>query len=431
MRYPLFIMFNKYSCILLISFLMISCSGSKEFSGFSYDPPDVTNTTDKEIEKQPARVIGSGEPRIWASNDFAGARLNDFYMRPDSVFQLIIEPENAPINNSPWFAFKLWSDSARTANIELKYNEGRHRYIPKVFSRIDGQWELTDRLRVHYDSTDGSALMKVHLTTEPKLIAAQPLYTFQNLEQTLQERGILGKSFTHKNTAGMSKEGRPILQLDITEVPESQTAPVLAIVGRQHPPEVTGYLASLIFLEELTSDSELAQRFRQTFVIKAFPMLNPDGADMGHWRHNAGGVDLNRDWQNFNQPETQAVRDALTPLKEDPKRQMFYAIDFHSTNENIFYPINEEVETSPDNITQKWIDLIVEENEDFVLTVEPFDTSSPIAKNWFYHTFGIDALTYEVNDRIPDEKLGEVSRSAARQLMQLLLEEWEQMPVDN
>ncbi|HBQ61210.1 MAG TPA: hypothetical protein DD671_16725, partial [Balneolaceae bacterium] len=65
-------------------------------------------------------------------------------------------------------------------------------------------------------------------------------------------------------------------------------------------PEVTGYRSSLYFLEELASDSELAARFRQTFVIKAFPLLNPDGADMGHWRHNAGGIDLNRDWENFN-----------------------------------------------------------------------------------------------------------------------------------
>jgi hypothetical protein len=31
---------------------------------------------------------------------------------------------------------------------------------------------------------------------------------------------------------------------------------------------------------------------------------NPDGVDKGHWRLNDGGVDLNRDWGPFTQPET-------------------------------------------------------------------------------------------------------------------------------
>ena len=29
------------------------------------------------------------------------------------------------------------------------------------------------------------------------------------------------------------------------------------------------------------------------------------------WRHNANGVDLNRDWTAFTQPETQAIKNYL------------------------------------------------------------------------------------------------------------------------
>ncbi len=421
---------NFYGFIFLC-FLLASCSGSKEFSGFSYDPPNVTNTTDKEIQKQPVRVIGSGTPKVWVSNEFEGARLNDFYMREDSVFEITIRPENAPINNSPWFAFKLWSDTAQTVKIELNYEHAEHRYIPKEFTMVDSTWKLTDELRVWQDSTDGSATIKVHLTEEPVIISAQPIHTFSNLEDTLQERGILNKEFIVKREAGLSKLGRPIIELEITEVPEERKAPVLVILSRQHPPEVTGHLASLIFLEEFSSNSELARKFRETFVVKAFPMVNPDGVDMGHWRHNAGGVDLNRDWKNFNQPETKVIRDALTGMKNRANRQMFYAIDFHSTNENIFYPINEEVKTTPDYITHIWVEQIKADNENVEFSVEPFDTSSPIAKNWFYKTFGIDALTYEVDDRMEKERLESVSRSVVRSLMELLLSEWEQMTVEN
>ena len=34
----------------------------------------------------------------------------------------------------------------------------------------------------------------------------------------------------------------------------------------------------------------------EKFRVLAFPLMNPDGVDLGHWRHNAGGIDLNRDW---------------------------------------------------------------------------------------------------------------------------------------
>ena len=43
-------------------------------------------------------------------------------------------------------------------------------------------------------------------------------------------------------------------------------------------------------------------------------VLKPDGVADGHWRHNDGGKDLNRDWGPFTQPETQAVAGVLEKL---------------------------------------------------------------------------------------------------------------------
>ena len=404
----------------------VGCKSAGEFTGFSYDPPDVTNTEDKEIEEQNKRVIGVGSPKIWVSNEFEGARVNDFYAVNDSVYEVLIKPENAPINNSPWYAFKIWSDSATTAIVQLTYKDARHRYVPKLskWNKTAESWEVEKELTVRLDSTTGTAQLQLQLTSEPVLISGQPLHTAKNLIQSLKERNILGHYFVQHREAGKSKQGRPIYDLEITEVEEAQKAPVLAIIGRQHPPEVTGYLASLYFLEELVAETDLSKEFRQTFVIKAMPMINPDGVDNGHWRHNTGGIDLNRDWENFNQPETKVVRNTFSQIKENENLRMFYAIDFHSTNENIFYPINEEVETSPDNITQQWAGKILVEHSDIEFTIEEFDTSSPIAKNWFYSEFGIDAVTYEVNDQMGKETIQRVSRSAARSLMELLLKEW-------
>ncbi|MGK7371767.1 MAG: hypothetical protein ACNS64_16260, partial [Candidatus Halalkalibacterium sp. M3_1C_030] len=151
---------------------------------------------------------------------------------------------------------------------------------------------------------------------------------------------------------------------------------------------------------------------------------NPDGVQNGHWRHNAAGVDLNRDWIAFNQPETRAIRDnILKHVATDSFKKVYYGIDFHSTNENIFYPINREIKTFPEDFTYVWVDSLQAAFPDTEFSVEPFDTSSPIAKNWIYRTFGADAVTYEVNDAENRDKIKAIARESARLVMQNLLRE--------
>ena len=77
---------------------------------------------------------------------------------------------------------------------------------------------------------------------------------------------------------------------------------ILFLLGRQHPPEVSGAFAFFAFTETVLGDTELAREFRQRFRVIAIPVLNPDGITGGNWRMNLGGVDLNRDWGKFDEP---------------------------------------------------------------------------------------------------------------------------------
>lgn len=404
--------------------MLSACKSSEEFSGFSYDPPDVTDTSDKIIRSQKVRVVGVDSPKVWISNEFKGARFNDFFMGPDSVYQVVIEPENAPINNSPWFAFSIWSEEPGVIPLRITYKEGRHRYRPKTIREVN-QGRLPYAFLPAEEDSAGNVLVYVPVNRDRRIVSAQPLHSSDMLADELSKRGISDQPFVSMDTVGYSEQGRPITELTITENQENrEKRPVLVILSRQHPPEVTGYLGALSALEALTSNDSLAQAFRNTFVIKAYPMVNPDGVDNGHWRHNANGVDLNRDWKNFNQPETRVIRDAITSFMEGEDLRMVYAIDYHSTDENIFYPILSEIETSPDNITQEWVESIGSRYPGYSYRSEEFDTSSPISKNWFYRTYGIDALTYEIDDRMPEVTLQEVSKGAMYLLMDLLLKKW-------
>lgn len=422
---------NKHLSPLLPVFLfavlfLYNCSSTEPFSGYSYDPPDVTDTQDKEINYQKQRIIGVGKPKIWISNEFNGARVSDAWLasgQSQDTLVIQIKPENAPINNSPWYAFKIWGDQAQKVLIRLTYENGRHRYIPKLSEFEDqSSWKLLPDSAL--SSVEGDLLISLQVETQKKLIAAHPVQA-NSLESLTRYPELSGfASDISVDTVGYSHNNRAILEWQSQVDEGTQKEGLLLLFSRQHPPEVSGYRSFLYFFNRLMDSDELAQTFRTNFHIIAYPMINPDGVEQGHWRHNSKGIDLNRDWEYFRQPETRSVRDALLPLADD-RYEVVYGIDFHSTNENVFYPINEAVITSIDNFTQRWFPFVAEANPELHFRSEEFEPNSPIAKNWIYKTFGTDALTFEVEDELSEDAMQHLGRSAAESLMKLLLEELE------
>lgn len=411
----------KYTAKLLFlcAFTIMSCKSSKEFTGFGYDPPNVTNTIDKQIDFQPKRIIGAGTPKVWVSNEFSGARFNDFIQVDSNLFQVNISPELSPINNSPWYAFKIWSDVPTDINLVLNYDDARHRYHPKI-SKDGAFWESISEEAFEIDSTLGQANLSLSLSSDTTWVSAQEIRDLEDYESWL--RKLSAKSFVGISEIGYSHRGRPVKEVRFDHIPPGTPKNVLLVLGRQHPPEIPGYDTGIYFLDELAGDSELAKQFRSQFVVLAYPLMNPDGVEQGHWRYNSGGVDLNRDWVNFNQPETRAVRDAVLSFMEDSTANLVYGVDFHSTDENIFYPILPELPRDKGDITYPWILDIKEAFPNTLMVIEAFDTSSPISKNWIYRTFGADALTYEVSDTMSRSDLKDIAQYAARSLMQKLLE---------
>lgn len=99
--------------------------------------------------------------------------------------------------------------------------------------------------------------------------------------------------------AGRSVEGRviPALRIGFPEYP------TVLLVGGQHGNETGPREGLLRLARELLNPNNQA-RFDISVLI--VPNMNPDGH--AAWtRVNANGQDLNRDWQDFSQPETQAV----------------------------------------------------------------------------------------------------------------------------
>ena len=82
------------------------------------------------------------------------------------------------------------------------------------------------------------------------------------------------------------------------------------------------------------------------YRVLAFPLINPDGVDLGHWRHNASGVDTNRDWGRYRQPEIKSIVKFIHKIKKRDNNKIVMGLDFHSTYYDVFYT-NVERESTP------------------------------------------------------------------------------------
>jgi len=414
--------FNFLSFLLLfVAILVYSCKSgdSGHLKPASYDPPGSTDTRSKPIEYQVKKIFRLENGKISVSNEFPGARLNNFLQLNDTLFSAIITPENAPINRSPWYAFKIWSEEPRDIDIQMEYVDGSHRYFPE-YSYDDITWQTFDSANVKIDTIRNITTLSLQVSPDTLTIAAQELITSRDAARWAENMSAK-YPFITREIIGYSNLGKPLYALKIGN---DESNKLVAVIGRQHPPEITGYLAMQAFIEALTGKDSIAQAFRKNFLVGVVPMVNPDGSDQGHWRHNIGGVDLNRDWVNFHQPETRAVKQYYESLMEHQDREMIFEIDFHSTSVDLFYVFPADKPSNFTGLTHRWLDSLDANVPDYSARRITSDGNSPVSTYHFYQTYNAEAVTYEVGDNTPRERISEISEIAADALMKILLEKY-------
>lgn len=353
------------------------------------------------------------------SDSFHGARRGTCMIISAQHVRLDILPEDdPPINDSPWFAFRLEPaepiNATIAAKITLRYKGGHHRYWPKY--SYDGLlWWSFEKQDVTAAKNGRRAVLNITLEDRPVYIAAQELITpsiYDSWLDSITDRGNASRS-----VLGRSRYGQAIYRLDVNE----DAHDVLLITGRQHPPEVSGAFAFLAFADTLLADTDIAREFRQRFRIVAIPLLNPDGVNGGNWRNNLGGVDLNRDWGPFTQPETQAIRDLLAELDADGHRIRMF-LDFHSTKRNVFYTQNDDFVTDPPDFMNQWLDRSAARIENYEFDNQKNEVSEQAnSKNYMYKRYGIPTSTYEVGDETDRTAAQEAAIVFAEELMKLML----------
>ena len=393
--------------------LFLSCATTPKITFENY-----VDTKSKPIKFQEEKVFSFSKSGVYFSNDFQGARLNAVKQLNDSTFILSIWPENEPINSSPFYAFKIWGETSKNVFLEFDYPTGyEHRYVPKILT--DENWMIADS--ISFQQSEENSVLRLVLDNKAKIVSGQELNSSDTVYQWV-ENLIEGKAdFVRFKEIGKTKLNRPFKVIDINKN-HSKDKPIVVFTTRQHPPEVTGYFAFQSFITNILEESELSSAFLEKYRILAFPLMNPDGVDLGHWRHNSGGVDLNRDWSKYNQKEIKNTVNFITKTLKRNNSELVLGIDFHSTYYDVFYTNEERASTTMPNFLDEWFMGLENNVPNYKVNEQASNSKQPVSKGWFLNAHKAVGVTFEIGDNTPRERIRLIGKEAAKSMMNFMVD---------
>lgn len=401
----------NYLLNLGLGLVLISCAITPKVSFENY-----VDTRSKPIFFQKKQSFFFEEVGVYFSNEFNGARLNSVEQLNDSTYQIGIWPENTPINPSPFYAFKIWSDSQQSLTLQFDHPDGyKHRYIPKI--KEDASWIAADS--ISFQQTDELSSLKLEVNSTPKLISAQELHSSDEVYDWVNEL-VKGKEhYIEFKEIGKTALDRPFKVIDISKG-NVESKPVVVFITRQHPPEVTGYFAFQSFISTLLESGKESEAFLEKYRVLAFPLMNPDGVDLGHWRHNSGGVDLNRDWSKYHQKEIKTTVDFISKTLKASNSELVLGLDFHSTYYDVFYTNEERATTHMPNFLDHWFRGLEANVPDYTVNEQASNSTQPVSKGWFLNKHKAVGVVFEIGDDTPRDRIRMVGKQAALSMMRTM-----------
>ncbi|PTL37593.1 M14 family zinc carboxypeptidase [Alkalicoccus saliphilus] len=231
---------------------------------------------------------------------------------------------------------------------------------------------------------------------------------------------------------GESVKGR---DLPLVKFGNDEDNPTILFLTQQHGNEVLITEAALNVIKNLATNSRQNRELAEEVNIFFVPRLNPDGAagdvnfDISDHvggglatRANAENVDLNRDHNTQEQPETQALHDNVLSAYD-----IDYLVDFHHqgaksgidgelVSGSILYPTNEGVDPEVVEMSKQLGSVMYDAVEDRgfgLLGKYNGGDANTIARNGLAYEYDIATLLFEMRGMIdhsnPNQVLGQKS----------------------
>jgi murein tripeptide amidase MpaA len=235
--------------------------------------------------------------------------------------QLKIRPDNAS-GFAQWFHFCLQGAAGQAVRLRF-LNAGQCAYAKGwVDYRVVASYDRQNWFRIP-TQFDGQ-VMTAELAAETNSVYFAYFEPYSH-ERHLDLIGSAGASDSVEvQHLGQTLDGRDMTLLRITApdgaTPLEQRKKVW-LIARQHPGEAMAEWFVEGFLERLLdADDPVSRVLLSRCVFHVVPNMNPDGAARGNLRTNAGGANLNREWQEPSlerSPEVFLVRQKMLDVGVD------------------------------------------------------------------------------------------------------------------
>jgi len=213
---------------MVIPSLLFGCSGNVEKVETLHTPQGSYETSNRPIKKQTQKSYTFEGSGITIDNLFPGGRVAQAMQLNGDTFEITTKPENTPINDSPWYAFRVKSSKGKqTIVLQFTYVDGTPRYHPKL-SENGQTWYLAESASYAVDSSKNVAFLTLVAQEKPTWVSAQELLTSDML--TAWGKKLATSDQVERSIAGHSVEGKPIDVLRINMAQPHQ--PTLVLMGR-------------------------------------------------------------------------------------------------------------------------------------------------------------------------------------------------------
>ena len=206
-------------------------------------------------------------------------------------------------------------------------------------------------------------------------------------------------------------------------VPRLEDRDVFVVTCGVHPGEKPAnhlFNGALEFL--LRADDARAARLRELYVFHLVPMLNPDGAFRGHYRHDTLGQNLNRHYESPDpaaQPSCAAVKALLTAAAKEERLAFYLDLHAHANKRGVFAFGNSDLAGGGDAETRAYAQLCALNSPHFDLNHCNFSRKNmaSVDKNGDCKSgTGRVALFRETNGRVPHLYTVEANYNCSRLL---------------
>lgn len=227
---------------------------------------------------------------------------------------------------------KIWCYSEKKAEIE---NIGWHRAGENIMYYSNNYYVYNnDKRRTLYSL---SFEYEFKYDEDTVFFANSLPYSYTDLMKEMNHYQIEEKKypFFYRKTICSTLGGNDLDMITINSMPNLSLSCYdmrkgIVFLARQHPGETCGSYVMKGAIDFLLGNSDEARKLRELYLIKIFPMMNPDGVVVGNSRTSFAGCDINRRWTNPDDiihPEIYYTKEMV--LKIGSQRDIGFVCDFH------------------------------------------------------------------------------------------------------